>query len=243
MRGSLYSRGLFIIIVMLLLLVALRLAKADAVTNIVNITIDVNSTTFLINVSNNMYTFSNAPSVIVLQQNFTVTFNAVNVTLINQTVNQTIVSNVTCSNASISVSCVCPQCPSLPSLLNSSCSEVGLDNTTKSELYNHYMTNLGAKIEESSNKVAADVVFQLQPTKIQLDDCRDKAINSTVAKIEAERQRDTALSAYDVKIVEFTNTKKELNTLQVAFIAFMVVAVLGFIAYVGLVERKGSLYG
>ena len=232
-------KGLFaLILLVFIFIIVLKLSKAETIIDIINVTMSINTTTIVLNISNNIFTINNTASVVNIQQNFTIYY----VAIVNIT-NQTIISNVTCSNASISVSCSCPSCPSLPSIVNSSCSEVSLDNATKTEFYNHYVAQLGSKIEETSNKVAQDVIFKLEPSKVQLDDCRDKAINATTQKIEAERQRDTALSAYDAKLVEFDNTKKELNTLQVAFIAFMVIGVLGFIIYVGLIERKGNLYG
>lgn len=237
-KGLVFKLIFYIAFLIVLLFLLNKLAKAETAVNIVNITLTINSSIVSVDVSGHLFAFNNSNITALIQQNFTVSIslNASNITIIST--NAT--GNFTCNNATVQVTCNCPSitCPS-----SISCpSEVDLSNASKELFFNHYQTELKSKIEESSNKVAQDVVFQLAPAKAQFDECKGLAVNATLKQIEAERQRDVAIGAYDTKNVEFINEGLEKKTCYVSSLVFIVIVVISVAAYLGIWSRKGRLF-
>lgn len=241
-NAGILSKFLLLLIVLLAISVLLiKTALADSAVNSVNVTLIINSTSIIINVSNSLYETANTPSVFVIQQNFTVYFfsNTTNITFVNQTAT----TNITCNNTTISLSCSCPSCPSVNANCTSA-SEVSLNNETKTEFFNHYITSLGAKIEESSNKVSQDILFKLEPTKAQLEECKQFAFNSSLKEQEAYRLRDKFASDNIALTTSLENERSEKKTLQVVALAFLIVGVIIILSLYGFWERaKGYMRG
>lgn len=216
-KGLIFKLIFFIFILAIVFFLLNDFVRPETAIGIINFTIGVNSSNIIINISNTIYDINNTPSIIVIQQNFTITHQ------INAS-NQTIISNITCQNTTIEVSCSCPvvscpaelQCPS----------EVELKNNTKSELLNHYTSTVKSQIEESSNKVAQDVIFRLEPTKIELENCKQAQLNASMSEQEAYRQRDKIASDNIALAVSLGNERSEKKMLMIGGLTLIVVLVL-----------------
>ena len=213
-----------------------KFSKAETSNAIANVTITANSTNVIINFSNIIYYFNSTNFTSSLSQNFPVDYQ-VNVT------NVTVVTNVTCTNSTFSVSCSCPSVVSCPAVSCNVSGEVDLNNATKTEFYNHYITNLGTKIEESSNKAAQDIIFKLEPTKAEIEGCKQTAFNASIRQNEAERQRDEQTKNNQVITGFFESCRDEKKTLQVVFFAFIALIVVVAAFFTGIIERFGGFFG
>ena len=211
----------FIIIVILVLFVKLSRAETASINNSINVTLKVNSSDIIVNVSNSIYQFANSPSIVEIQQGQLIYFD----------VNYSIINNTIFQNGSVFVN-YSVNCPS----------EIDLSNATKEEFFNHYITQLSAKIEESGNKISQDVLFKLEPTKVQLDDCKNAAFNASLKEQEAYTQRDK-IAADNIALGSvLENERSEKKTLQIVALSFVALIVISVSVYLGIWERKGRLF-
>ena len=208
-----------IILFVAIVLISISYANAFTVVNIINTTIKVNTTDIVINISNNLYFLNNSNSTISLQTSFNVSFD------VNAT-NATITS--TCNNATISFSCNCPSAERCPDVNCSVSSEVSLNNETKELFFNHYQTSLQTKIEESANKVAEDVKFALEPTRAELEGCKQQAFNASLKQVDAERKRDEYAGNY-LALSSVVEGERRQNKWLLTASGFMVIVFLVFI--------------
>ena len=240
MNKKAFIGKLFFIIIILIALFLLfnKLSRASSAVDIINITIKVNLSDIIVNVSNSVYTINNTNLTAFIQQNFTVFFAE------NTTINQTIITtNITCQNSTIKVDCGCTTIAACPNV-NCSISEgVDLTNATKELFFNHYQTQLQSKIEESSNKVAQDVIFKLEPSKIELEACKQSAFNSSINEQEAYRQRDQQLEVNKRLAGLLGDANSQKRWLEVIGLTLVVVFVLGLLYFFGFFERFGGLVG
>ena len=199
-----------------------KYSKGETAINIVNVTVtQTNSSNTTLLVGGILYYFNS--SNFTLQHNFTVFFE--NVTVFVNTTN--ITQSVIISNGSVNVTCNCP--PATTYNVTTSCSgEIDLTNSTKTEFFNHYMTGLSEKIEESGNKVAQDVIFKLEPAKAELEGCRQSQLNSSIKEQEALRQRDS-IASDNLAISNLYNSEKQQNRWILTASGFMVIVFLIFL--------------
>ena len=207
---------LLVIFLAAILVILSYIGKAETATDIINFTVIINSSNVVVNVSNNIYSFKNSNATIYIQQNFSVFY----ITNISN-------ATVTCNNSSISVSCICPNnCPSV----NCNISEVGLNNETKTQFFNHYRAELGndlkIKIEESSNKISTDLAFQLAPAKAEVEGLKQQAFNAT---LNEQKQAGNVLGLTAVigqKDVEIVQKEREITLLFIVIVVESFVFVL-----------------
>lgn len=226
---------LIISIILIILILFTKLSRAETFTNEINMTLKVNLSEINLNISNVIYTFNNSNLTFDFKyySNFSIE--------INQT-NLTIQTNFTCTNTSVFVSCSCPSNVA-PVYVNYSIpNEFNLSESTKQDLYQTYLAQLTSKIEESSNKVAQDVIFKLEPTQAKIDDCERQSFNASLREQEAYKMRDKIASDNIAITSVLENTRDELRTLQIVALSFLALIVLSVASYFGLWERKGRLF-
>lgn len=213
-----------IAVILIVLIVLGKYVGADSIINIVNITsTQINSSNTVFSIGGITYYFNS--SNFTLQHNFTVSFNGSNATIFLNTTNTT--QSIIVGNGSINVTCSCPSAATYN--VTTSCSgEIDLTNSTKTEFFNHYITSLSSKIEESSNKVAQDVIFKLEPAKAELESCRQSQLNSSIKEQEANRQRDK-IASDNLAISNLYSQEKQQNKWILTASGFMVVVFLVFL--------------
>lgn len=214
-KGFIFKFLILFFLLAAMFIIFVKLSSGETIIEIVNVTLTVNSSDIAVNISDIIYQFNNTAAVISIQQNLSVDFDS----------NISILSFLNASNITV----VCP-------------SEIDLSNSTKEEFFNHYITTLSGKIEESSNKVAQDVIFQLAPTKAELDDCKQLAFNASLKEQEAYRQRDKVAADNIALGSVLENTRSEKKNLQVIFWSFIGFIIISASVYVGIWERKGRLF-
>ena len=209
-----------IIIVVVLLLLLVKLSRADTFTYYNNVSVSVNTTDFNVKLSNSYYFFyyNNSNYDFNISQPIVIEFNPV---VQNITYVQNITSNLSCaSNNTLQVSCLCPSL-SCPSIAANNCS-----------LAPDSISSFNTKIEEGYNKAANDIVFRLEPTKLELDNLRQIADNSTqqknVALLEANKQLEQNIRLGEVIQSERRTHDAEISSLRtermLLFIANIIMA-------------------
>ena len=223
-KSGFFGKIIFIVIILLAILFLLsEIGKAETATDIINVTIIINSTDIRLNISNSIYNFNNSNASVYIQQNFSVFYNT------NVSLNATI----SCSNSSVSVTCSCPNvCPSVS--YNCNVTEVALNNDTKNLFFNHYKAELAnelkLKIDESSGKISTDLAFQLAPTRAEIEGLKSAAFNASLKEQEAYRQRDKEYET-NIRLGEIVSSRGTENTLLVIVIIVMSAVFVMFIVY------------
>lgn len=233
-KAGFLAKGVMLIIILVVLLVLIiKAGKADTIIDIINITATINSTNISLSVSGHDYNFSNVPSVVNIQQNFSVFFNS---TIFLNSTNQSITTNSTCNNTTVSLSCSCPAVNCAPVTVGNCTvpSEINLTGGSKSDLTSAF----GTQLETSSGKITQDILFKLQPTQAVLEDYKTQAFNASVRQLEAERKRDEQVSTNLALTGELERTRSELHQNQFIFLAYIAVSVISAFAYFGFMERR-----
>lgn len=234
--------GKIILILLLLIFVffmLMRLSKAETATDIINATININSSTITLNLSGVIYNFNNSVSGYSIQQNFTYSFER------NVTANVT--TNITITNSSVQVSCGCTPCTPVacPSVECSLPNGIDLSNKTKDLFLTTYATQLQntlqGKIEESGNKVSQDVIFKLEPSKVELENYKALSFNSSIKEQEAYRQRDQQLEVNKRLAGLLDDCGSQKRWLEVIGLVLVLASTIFYLFFSGLIEKWGGL--